>query len=110
MFPDGSVTVTVCGAHVNPFCHTIAVQLTTPVESAGLGLHVIPGIVTVDHDHTLLTGTVTVVPVCAGFGVIAHTVGSVGRVVSIVTHGLSVVTVGPLPASSVQATTISYVH
>ncbi len=63
VFPAASVTVIVLSLPSSPFSHTVHIHSTFPVASAGLGLHIIPGIVTVEPGSTHVSGSVTVVPV-----------------------------------------------
>jgi len=65
----------------------------------GLGVHVIPGILTVVPGSTFVIGRVTVVPVWAGLGLIVQIVGSVGPVLSTISPVVDPVFV--FPAGSV---------
>jgi hypothetical protein len=96
VLPAGSVVEIATGNTSDP--GVVSVHLTIPVASAGVGIQVVPGIVTVAPGSTPLHVTTTGVVPLVGLGV-AVQVGATGAVVS-GTIGLGIGAVVVFPAGS----------
>ena len=83
VFPLGSVIVTISSSTLTFVDHvpTIPIHSTSHEASAGVGVQVMFGIVTVAHSSTPVTVVITVVPLFAGLGLVVA-FGSDGGVTS----------------------------
>jgi hypothetical protein len=84
VFQAGSVTVTILLDPSNNPQLAVQLQSTVPLAVTGSGLQVSHGTVTLVPGSTVERLSVTVVPVCAGFGERLSTVGVDGSVLSTV--------------------------